>query len=329
MTSGSVAPGPRSDHVVDLDVVYRDARPRLIRLAVLLVDDLPTAEDVVQDVFARLQRGTNARVESIDGYLTTAVLNTARSLLRRRSVAGRGLMRLGTRPSADRDDDIADLSAEQSRVWQAITRLPTRQRQVVVCRYYLDLARKRAGTRSAQGGLMVQFEWFNGDPNQGTPGTGLATDGLPENPGRVPAHGRPWRVRIRLDPSQRDQDRLPRRDGYRNAEAVSDTERRTGTRVRWLRRAHIRQRHGDCVRARRKRAGPWIGHQLQLAGERGAQAGFLDAPVAVLLAVDEDDRHAIGVLVTPVAVGVDVELVVAEAELGRRSCSSVLASSQR
>ncbi len=29
---------------------------------------------------------------------------------------------------------------------------------------------------------MVQFEWFNGDPNQGIQGTGLATDGLPEIP---------------------------------------------------------------------------------------------------------------------------------------------------
>ena len=154
LTSGSVTPEPRSDHVVDLDVVYRDARPRLIRLAVLLVDDLPTAEDVVQDVFARLQRGTTARVESIDGYLTTAVLNTARSLLRRRSVAGRGLMRLGTRPSADRDDDLADLSAEQSRVWQAITQLPTRQRQVV-CRYYLDLSeRETARTLGVSAGTV-------------------------------------------------------------------------------------------------------------------------------------------------------------------------------
>jgi len=75
---------------VDLGPIYRDARPRLIRLAVLLVDDLATAEDVVQDVFVRLHRRGGAPIESIDGYLTTAVLNTARSTLRRRRVAAGG-----------------------------------------------------------------------------------------------------------------------------------------------------------------------------------------------------------------------------------------------
>jgi RNA polymerase sigma-70 factor (sigma-E family) len=132
------APGPAD---VDLGPVYRDARPRLIRLAVLLVDDLATAEDIVQDVFVRLHRRGDAPIESLDAYLTTAVLNTARSALRRRRVAAGGLLRLGSRPSAE-DADHADLSAEQARVWAAITRLPSRQRQVVVCRYYLDLSER-------------------------------------------------------------------------------------------------------------------------------------------------------------------------------------------
>jgi RNA polymerase sigma factor (sigma-70 family) len=146
LTSNSPRPAQDADDATDLDLVYRDARPRLIRLAVLLVDDLPTAEDVVQDVFVRLQRGTNAPVESIDRYLTTAVLNTARSLLRRRTVAARGLLRLGSRAATTHDDpgsvDIAAMSTEQSRVWHAITQLPTRQRQVVVCRFYLDLSER-------------------------------------------------------------------------------------------------------------------------------------------------------------------------------------------
>jgi RNA polymerase sigma factor (sigma-70 family) len=145
LTSTSPTPARDADDTTDLDLVYRDARPRLIRLAVLLVDDLPTAEDVVQDVFVRLQRGTNAPVESIDRYLTTAVLNTARSVLRRRTVAARGLLRIGSRAATTHDDpggDIAAMSTEQSRVWHAITQLPTRQRQVVVCRFYLDLSER-------------------------------------------------------------------------------------------------------------------------------------------------------------------------------------------
>jgi RNA polymerase sigma factor (sigma-70 family) len=127
-----------SADAVDLGAVYRAARPRLIRLAVLLVDDLPTAEDLEQDVFARLQRRTDAPVGSVDAYLTAAVLNAARSILRRRRVAAAGLLRLGARRGAG--VDLAEMSVEQHRVWQAIDRLPARQRQVVICRYYLDLS---------------------------------------------------------------------------------------------------------------------------------------------------------------------------------------------
>src|SRR5882762_3545751 len=58
------------------------------------------------------------------------------------------------------------------------------------------------------------------------------------------------------------------------------------------------------------------GDPRRLAGERRAEAGLLDAPVAVLLAVDQDDRHPVGVLVAPVTVGVHVEFVVAEPQLG-------------
>ena len=60
-------------------------RLRLVRLAVLLVDDQETAEDVVHDVFARVQRGW--RLEDPGkalAYLNRAVVNTARSVLRRR-----------------------------------------------------------------------------------------------------------------------------------------------------------------------------------------------------------------------------------------------------
>ena len=117
----------------DLGVVYSRARPGLIRLAVLLLDDLAAAEDVVQDVFARVHQ-KRPPVDSLERYLTTAVLNTARSLLRRRRVAANALVRLRTHepvsaPGAD------ELTPEQARVWAAITRLPLRQRQVVVCRF--------------------------------------------------------------------------------------------------------------------------------------------------------------------------------------------------
>ncbi len=55
-----------------------------------LVDDLPTAEDVVQDAFTALFRrhgGTLAGLADPEAYLRTSVVNGARSVLRRRRTA--------------------------------------------------------------------------------------------------------------------------------------------------------------------------------------------------------------------------------------------------
>lgn len=121
----------------DLEDVYRRSRPRLVRLATLLVDDVPTAEDLVQDLFASLAtRG----VETItDGYLAAAVINRSKSVLRHRRVARRGIARLAARrPEAT--DCLAEMESALAPVWVAVTRLPLRQRQVVVCRFWLDLS---------------------------------------------------------------------------------------------------------------------------------------------------------------------------------------------
>lgn len=109
----------------------------LVRLAINLVDDLPTAEDVVQDVFAAAQR-QRPPAEPL-AYLRTAVLNRARSALRRRKVvrafgAHAHVLDLVEAP----DEDV--LRAERrSHLLAAIAALPTRQKEVVVLRYYEDL----------------------------------------------------------------------------------------------------------------------------------------------------------------------------------------------
>jgi DNA-directed RNA polymerase specialized sigma24 family protein len=63
----------------------------LVRLALIMVGDLATAEDVVQDAFEQLhRRWRNLRKQSsaLD-YARSAVLNGCRSVLRRRMVARR------------------------------------------------------------------------------------------------------------------------------------------------------------------------------------------------------------------------------------------------
>jgi RNA polymerase sigma-70 factor (sigma-E family) len=114
---------------------------RLLGLAALLVDDRGTAEEVVQEAFISLHRrwGHLRDPGAAVAYLNKAVVNGGRDRLRhgRRVVAimPRMVPVPEGRASAEQDAVRHD---EADRLWQAITALPMRQRQVLVLRYYLD-----------------------------------------------------------------------------------------------------------------------------------------------------------------------------------------------
>ncbi|MEU2390469.1 sigma-70 family RNA polymerase sigma factor [Streptomyces sp. NPDC007369] len=121
--------------------LYHAQRLPMVRLAVLLVDDLATAEDVVQDAFTALYRRHGEHVAEVDnalGYLRTAVVNTARSVLRRRRTA-----RAWT-PPPPRDVPSAEehvvLDEAHREVLAALARLTPRRRQVLVLRYWAELS---------------------------------------------------------------------------------------------------------------------------------------------------------------------------------------------
>jgi RNA polymerase sigma-70 factor (sigma-E family) len=119
--------------------LYLARRLALVRLAVLLVDDLPTAEDVVQDAFTALYRRYGTRLADLDNaaaYLHTAVVNGSRSVLRRRrTVRGHVPPRLGHAPPPE---ERLLMREEHQRVLAALHRLGTRQREVLVLRYWSD-----------------------------------------------------------------------------------------------------------------------------------------------------------------------------------------------
>lgn len=111
----------------------------LVRLAMRLVDDQETAEDLVQDVFLALAR-SGATVAVPERYLRRAVINRCRSVLRRRRVAQAFAVRRRPQESIAGSDEIAELHGERQRLLAAIAGLPVRQREVVVLRYYEDLS---------------------------------------------------------------------------------------------------------------------------------------------------------------------------------------------
>ncbi|WP_420036865.1 RNA polymerase sigma factor [Streptomyces sp. cg28] len=134
-------PYPRPDRPPTISELYHAHRLRMVRLAVLLVDDQATAEDVVQDAFTALYRRHGERITEVDnalGYLRTSVVNTARSVLRRRRTA-----RAWTPPPAGEAPSAEDsvvLDEAHGEVLAALARLTPRRREVLVLRYWADLS---------------------------------------------------------------------------------------------------------------------------------------------------------------------------------------------
>jgi RNA polymerase sigma-70 factor (sigma-E family) len=112
----------------------------LVRLAALLLHDIATAEEVVQDSFVAMHAGLHRLRDSEKAlsYLRAAVVNRSRSVLRHRVVVDRNA------PKPAPDMPSAEHSAlaliERSSVVAALRTLPHRQREVVVLRYYADLS---------------------------------------------------------------------------------------------------------------------------------------------------------------------------------------------
>jgi RNA polymerase sigma-70 factor (sigma-E family) len=141
--AGQPDPLPAAGHATDgaeaaVGALYDAHAVSLIRLAYLMLGDRPSAEDAVQDAFCGLYRNWDRLAEpgSALAYVRSSVLNGCRSALRRRAVGRRLPLYQPPSPSAE----AAALGHEERReVMQAVRRLPGRQREALVLRFYLDL----------------------------------------------------------------------------------------------------------------------------------------------------------------------------------------------
>jgi RNA polymerase sigma-70 factor (sigma-E family) len=117
----------------------------LVRLTSLLVRHSGEAEEIVQDAFVALHAKWR-RLRDPDkalGYLRQTVVNRARSSQRRHAVADRhaNASADARRPAVAPSAEQHALSSEtRAAVMAALDRLPTRQREVLVLRYYSDLS---------------------------------------------------------------------------------------------------------------------------------------------------------------------------------------------
>ena len=124
------------EDVDDLEWLYREHYRSLVRLAAILVDDVATCEELVQDAFVAVLRRSGGWLddEKAPAYLRSAVLNGARSHLRKQRVRRRWLR------SVEPPGAVDAVDAASGEVLDALRALPERQRDVLALRYYLDLS---------------------------------------------------------------------------------------------------------------------------------------------------------------------------------------------
>jgi len=126
-----------------LSRVYEKYREDLLRLAVSLLNNPATAEDIVQDVFVRF--AGSARMFRLTGslkaYLATCVANSARNVLKagRRRPADRVEESLESAADGNSPEDGLMCSEQFTLVSRALEELPAEQREVVTLHLYGDL----------------------------------------------------------------------------------------------------------------------------------------------------------------------------------------------
>jgi RNA polymerase sigma-70 factor (sigma-E family) len=138
------APARRATAVWDaadaVTEIYHVHYNQFVRLAVLLLHDAQTAEEVVQDAFEAMHvawRRLNDKDKALQ-YLRQTVVNKSRSVLRHRKVVDMHA------PKPAPDEPSAEQAAlvllERSAVAAALRSLPERQREAIALRYYADFS---------------------------------------------------------------------------------------------------------------------------------------------------------------------------------------------
>jgi RNA polymerase sigma factor (sigma-70 family) len=143
----TAAPSP-TDREAVLDVLFRTHCASLVRLAVLLLGDRGVAEEVVQDAFVSLHRNWPRLRDSAaaGSYLRSAVVRGCRSRQRHLIRARSAVPKLAVVVDPPSVEERAVDRDQAARLAAAVQALPTRQREVIVARYYLGLTEAQTGT---------------------------------------------------------------------------------------------------------------------------------------------------------------------------------------
>jgi len=122
-------------------MLYRLHGMDLIRIAAVMLGSRVSAEDVVQDAFSGLFRRWDrlAEPQKALAYVRSAVMNRCRSELRSRARLERRSDRNHRPLGPDSPEQAAILGEEHRDVLAALRRLPDRQREALILRFFMDL----------------------------------------------------------------------------------------------------------------------------------------------------------------------------------------------
>jgi len=143
--SADAPPGARrlTAAASQVTALYAAHAAGLVRLAMLMLADQSSAEDVVQDAFFGLYRRWDSLADPSRAlaYVRSSVLNGCRDLLRQQS---RRVPALLAEPDAESAEARVLLGEEHREVLRALRRLPDRQREAVILRHCLGLPEDEA-----------------------------------------------------------------------------------------------------------------------------------------------------------------------------------------
>lgn len=128
------APADKAESGVS--ALYETHALALTMLAHVMLGDKASAEDVVQDAFFGLYRNWARLTDPAMAlpYLRRSVLNGCKSAAKRRRIRA---VRLLHEPAAASAESAVLAGEEQQSVLNAIRRLPARQREALILRFYL------------------------------------------------------------------------------------------------------------------------------------------------------------------------------------------------
>lgn len=124
------------------DILFRRHYAALVRLGVVMLGSREAAEDAVQDAFVALHRhrSTLRDPEAAEAYLRSAVLNRCRSWIRRQVTQRAARPLILVREHEVSPEAVTVTRDEAGSLVAAMRTLATRQREVLACRYVLELS---------------------------------------------------------------------------------------------------------------------------------------------------------------------------------------------